>query len=568
VFLFIMLWASLGMMVFAGYSNDEEVYSAASGSGLTDPNIGFDTFAVALFTMFQVFTTSNWHEIMYRGMSTSAVPSWASPVFFITFHYFITTVVMQLMIAILVEMFIQISSDPNLTTLLSGTNAFERSSQTSSMSSRPGSARMSTQSSRNESVPTETVALGKRQNLHMSTLDDVDEPHGEPVYDDTHEEDPYMNQTSQYDDGSNVELTNLYPYHVGNSVDGDDDTLPNTLLKTHQSIIVEEDESEEFEEDEPVTRLSEHLSHQVKQTMVDKAQAIRGRSRSAAPTPQSVASTTLDLSNLSRGSRSSTIGSNQDPNEALMTRLRSGSSNVDERGRSRTSSGSSLRENSIDAQMLRSNTPRHNSSITDNSIRGFGPREKGHSGNAFGLQASSHRVRANESNFKQTASALHVLARRTDRQAFDKVDKELGEALQSGIGTLSGSGENSEVMNRVHNQRAGMGAGRRSIITMVTEDTNTFDTGRRHISMKTVGMMAMHGHAGTPKGDQTQQSHAPIKHSNSSDGPPHSGRSRSSDGPPGSTPLPPTPEQMSLLPDHGTIPTSPISATEKKPPIS
>jgi len=38
-------------------------------------------------------------------------------------------------------------------------------------------------------------------------------------------------------------------------------------------------------------------------------------------------------------------------------------------------------------------------------------------------------VRANESAFKQTASALHVLARRTDRSAFDAVDRELGQAL-------------------------------------------------------------------------------------------------------------------------------------------
>jgi hypothetical protein len=119
VFLFIMLWATCGMMVFAGYDADDDVsYSASNGDGFTDPNLGFDTFAIALFTMFQVFTTSNWHEVMYRGMASMGVPTWASPVFFISFHYFITTVVMQLMIAILVEMFIQISSGQFLFFLL------------------------------------------------------------------------------------------------------------------------------------------------------------------------------------------------------------------------------------------------------------------------------------------------------------------------------------------------------------------------------------------------------------------------------------------------------------------
>jgi hypothetical protein len=365
----------------------------------------------------------------------------------------------------------------------------------------------------------------------METIEIVgDEGSGEVVYDDTHEVDPYYEQ-DRGDSNGGIELQGLS--NNGRMYSNEGNPIPTLLNNNGQhSVILEEDDEEETEGGEGGGGGSDgtnvpQISENVKQIMSDKVQAMRGRAWSAAPAPQGGSNPPLPVGDVMnrtrRSSTSSSMRSSRD-NENVTTRLRSGSSNADEnRGRSRTNSGSNARESS-DVQMLRSNTPRSggagNTSFHDREVRGFG-HQKGHSNNAFGLQASSHRVRANESNFKQTASALHVLARRTDKTAFDKVDKELGEALQSGVGALSGSGENSEVMNRVHNQRAGMGAGRRSVISMVTGDTDTFDTGRRHISMKTVGMMALASTRNHAKdGQQQHHQHQPgYHHQNSQDTP-------------------------------------------------
>ena len=61
-------------------------------SGLTDPHVGFDTFSHSLLTIFQVFTTSNWHELMYRAQESSGI---LASLFFISYPYFITTVVRE-----------------------------------------------------------------------------------------------------------------------------------------------------------------------------------------------------------------------------------------------------------------------------------------------------------------------------------------------------------------------------------------------------------------------------------------------------------------------------------------
>jgi hypothetical protein len=56
VFLFILIFALLGMSLFGGYwKNDEE--------GLPDNN--FDSIGYATFTVFQVFTMENWQSVLF-----------------------------------------------------------------------------------------------------------------------------------------------------------------------------------------------------------------------------------------------------------------------------------------------------------------------------------------------------------------------------------------------------------------------------------------------------------------------------------------------------------------------
>lgn len=56
LFLFIMIFAMLGMQLFGGKINDG------------DPQQNFDTFGIALLTVFQILTGEDWNTIMYKGI--------------------------------------------------------------------------------------------------------------------------------------------------------------------------------------------------------------------------------------------------------------------------------------------------------------------------------------------------------------------------------------------------------------------------------------------------------------------------------------------------------------------
>lgn len=58
LFLFIMIFAMLGMQLFGGQIDD--------GS----PQQNFDTFGIALLTVFQILTGEDWNEIMYSGIKS------------------------------------------------------------------------------------------------------------------------------------------------------------------------------------------------------------------------------------------------------------------------------------------------------------------------------------------------------------------------------------------------------------------------------------------------------------------------------------------------------------------
>ncbi|RUS88185.1 hypothetical protein EGW08_004082 [Elysia chlorotica] len=58
LFLFIIVFALLGMQLFGGEMNFEE----------GRPSAHFDTFAIALLTVFQILTGEDWNEVMYNGI--------------------------------------------------------------------------------------------------------------------------------------------------------------------------------------------------------------------------------------------------------------------------------------------------------------------------------------------------------------------------------------------------------------------------------------------------------------------------------------------------------------------
>lgn len=58
LFLFILIFALLGMQLFGGQFN------FSSGT----PETNFNTFPIALLTVFQILTGEDWNEVMYQGI--------------------------------------------------------------------------------------------------------------------------------------------------------------------------------------------------------------------------------------------------------------------------------------------------------------------------------------------------------------------------------------------------------------------------------------------------------------------------------------------------------------------
>lgn len=60
LFLFILIFALLGMQLFGGSFNFDE----------GTPPANFNTFAIALLTVFQILTGEDWNEVMYHGIQS------------------------------------------------------------------------------------------------------------------------------------------------------------------------------------------------------------------------------------------------------------------------------------------------------------------------------------------------------------------------------------------------------------------------------------------------------------------------------------------------------------------
>ena len=69
-----------------------------------DDNIHFDSFGSALFTLFQVLTTSNWHEVMY-GFMWGVQAKVAAALYFLAFYVLAVSFIFNLVIAVFIDSF-------------------------------------------------------------------------------------------------------------------------------------------------------------------------------------------------------------------------------------------------------------------------------------------------------------------------------------------------------------------------------------------------------------------------------------------------------------------------------
>ncbi|XP_064621124.1 uncharacterized protein LOC135484023 [Lineus longissimus] len=93
------LFAILGLEIFYGWtvnSHTDDTY-ASYGCGL-----GFDTFGCAMLVLFQILTTSNWHEIMNNVM---LYVHDAAALYFIPCFFVLDMMIMNLVVAIAIEAF-------------------------------------------------------------------------------------------------------------------------------------------------------------------------------------------------------------------------------------------------------------------------------------------------------------------------------------------------------------------------------------------------------------------------------------------------------------------------------
>ncbi|XP_057660006.1 voltage-dependent calcium channel type A subunit alpha-1 isoform X41 [Diorhabda carinulata] len=95
LFLFILIFALLGMQLFGGQFNFE------AGT----PNANFNTFPIALLTVFQILTGEDWNEVMYNGINALGGPNVAMiySLYFIVLMLFGNYTLLNVFLAIAVD---------------------------------------------------------------------------------------------------------------------------------------------------------------------------------------------------------------------------------------------------------------------------------------------------------------------------------------------------------------------------------------------------------------------------------------------------------------------------------
>jgi hypothetical protein len=87
-------FALLGMQIYGGRWNDVDPRGPAM------PRENFDSFAEAMLTMFTVSTGEGWTDLLYNAMR---LEPWITPAFFIVFFVLVNYVLLNLVIAVVLE---------------------------------------------------------------------------------------------------------------------------------------------------------------------------------------------------------------------------------------------------------------------------------------------------------------------------------------------------------------------------------------------------------------------------------------------------------------------------------
>jgi hypothetical protein len=100
-----MMWRVLALLaaVLVAYGIvGMELFGGTAMREFTDGYVSFDSAFSALLTVFQLFTTSNWHTVMYAAMQ--ATNGWAS-IYFVSFFFLVVRFVTVLLLALIIESF-------------------------------------------------------------------------------------------------------------------------------------------------------------------------------------------------------------------------------------------------------------------------------------------------------------------------------------------------------------------------------------------------------------------------------------------------------------------------------
>ncbi|XP_078672730.1 uncharacterized protein LOC144911997 isoform X3 [Branchiostoma floridae x Branchiostoma belcheri] len=102
VFIIIYMYSTLGMEIF--FREDPRTINMDYDTSLWDYKcgLGFQTFLCSLAVVFQVVTTSNWHEIMNAAILNT---NYAALLYFVSCYIVVNLVVMNLFVAIAIEAF-------------------------------------------------------------------------------------------------------------------------------------------------------------------------------------------------------------------------------------------------------------------------------------------------------------------------------------------------------------------------------------------------------------------------------------------------------------------------------
>ncbi|XP_060853575.1 voltage-dependent calcium channel type A subunit alpha-1 isoform X4 [Rhopalosiphum padi] len=163
LFLFILIFALLGMQLFGGQFNFEE----------GTPPTNFNTFPIALLTVFQILTGEDWNEVMYQGIRSQAQTQGGGMIYalyFIILVLFGNYTLLNVFLAIAVD---NLANAQELTAAEEEQEEEDKEKQQQELEKEMEALQMSTDPSKMEMIPTSpsqnsSVSLIRHHRKHHS----------------------------------------------------------------------------------------------------------------------------------------------------------------------------------------------------------------------------------------------------------------------------------------------------------------------------------------------------------------------------------------------------------------